>query len=247
MKNKIGIITGGTSGIGQGIAKLLSEAGAKLILSGQDEKKGIAVSRRLDGENQFIPGDVKNPDLNQRLVEEAISRYGRLDYVVLSAGTLGIGKLHEMELDTWHDAITTNLNAVFYLLKHALPAMQAGEGGSVVVIGSVAAFHAFPNHPAYTASKGALIPLVKQLALDYGPQIRINIICPAQVKTPLLENSVSAFPNPESILDQTAQRLPMKRLGLPSDIAQATAFLLSEKASWITGSHFVVDGGFLAT
>ena len=247
MKNKVGIITGGTSGIGEGIANLLSKAGVKLILSGQDVEKGEAVSRHLMGESHFIPGDVKNPNLNQRLVEEAISRYGHLDYVVLSAGTLGIGKLDDTDLDTWHDTIATNLNAVFYLLKYALPAMQAGDGGSVVVIGSVAAFHSFPNHPAYTASKGALIPLVKQLALDYGPQIRINVICPAQVRTPLLENSVQAFANPESILDQTAQRLPMKRLGLPSDIAQATAFLLSEKASWITGSHFVVDGGFLAT
>jgi NAD(P)-dependent dehydrogenase (short-subunit alcohol dehydrogenase family) len=121
------------------------------------------------------------------------------------------------------------------------------HGGSIVVIGSVAAFHAFPNHPAYCASKGALISLVRQIALDYGPAIRINLLCPAQVMTPLLQDSVRAFEHPDQILAETAQRLPMKRLGTTEDIASATRFLLGGESSWITGSYFVIDGGFLAT
>ena len=152
-----------------------------------------------------------------------------------------------MSLEDWHDTVATNLHAVFYLLKHGIPAMIKSGGGSIVIIGSVAAFHAFPNHPAYTASKGALPALVRQVALDYGPAIRINLVCPAQVKTPLLHNSVNAFENPDEILEQTAQRLPLKRLGTPEDIANSVLHLLSDEASWVTGSYFIVDGGFLAT
>jgi NAD(P)-dependent dehydrogenase (short-subunit alcohol dehydrogenase family) len=116
-----------------------------------------------------------------------------------------------------------------------------------VIIGSVAAHHAFPNHPAYTASKGALPPLVRQLARDYGPEIRINLVSPAQVITPLLQDSVKAFENPGAILEETARKLPLKRLGLPEDIANTVLHLLSDRAGWITGSEFIVDGGFLAS
>ena len=119
--------------------------------------------------------------------------------------------------------------------------------GSVVIIGSVAALHAFPGHPAYTASKGALPALVRQMALDYSPDIRINLVSPAQVVTPLLTDSIRAFENPEDILDETSRKLPMKRLGTVDDIAHTVLHLLSDNAGWITGSNFVVDGGFLAT
>ncbi|MEM1137031.1 MAG: SDR family oxidoreductase [Bacteroidota bacterium] len=166
---------------------------------------------------------------------------------MLSAGQLGIGSIEKLSIEDWQETIATNLHAVFYLLKYALPIMKEHAGSSIVIIGSVAAYHAFPNHPAYTASKGALQPLIRQVALDYGPRIRINLVSPAQVKTPLLDASVKAFPNPDEILQQTAQKLPLKRLGTPEDIAQAVLFLLSEDASWITGSNFTVDGGFLST
>ncbi len=121
--------------------------------------------------------------------------------------------------------------------------LSNGELGN----GSITALHVFPDRPVYCASKGALIPLVKQIALDYGPDIRINLICPAQVDTPLLRNSVKAFENPESIIQETIDRLPLKRLGLPQDIAKAALYLVSGDASWVTGSCFVIDGGFLCT
>ena len=163
----------------------------------------------------------------------------------MAAGQLGIGRVHELSQEDWDDTIATNLSAVFYLLNYAIPHLK--QGGQIVIIGSVAALHAFPEHPAYTASKGALPALVKQIALDYGPAIRINLVSPAQVLTPLLQNSVKAFDNPETILEETAARLPMTRLGRPRDIASMVLYLLGDKASWITGSNFVLDGGFLST
>ena len=244
---KTAIITGATSGIGQGIAWALNKQGANLILSGRNVGRGQRLEKQLGPSAHFVAGDIKQPRANEALVEAALERFGRLDMLVLSAGQLGIGKLDNLSLEDWQETIATNLNAVFYLLKYAIPEMQKRGEGSVVIIGSVAALHAFPNHPAYSASKGALPALVRQLARDYSPEIRVNLVSPAQVITPLLHNSVKAFDNPDEILEETAQKLPMKRLGLPEDIAHTVLHLLSDQASWITGSNFVVDGGFLAT
>lgn len=247
LSEKVAIVTGATSGIGRSIALALCKEKVRLIYTGRDIRKGHELSAQMGNEAQFLGGDIKSPGFNQKLVETAMNNFGRLDMLVLSAGQLGLGKIDTLELETWHDTIATNLHAIFYLLKYGIPAMLENGGGNIVVIGSIAAFHAFPNHPAYTASKGALPALIKQTALDYGPEIRINLICPAQVKTPLLDRSARAFDNPTEILEQTAQRLPLKRLGTPEDIANAALYLLSDAASWVTGSHFIIDGGFLAT
>ena len=246
-KDKTAIVTGATSGIGQSIAEALAREGAKVILSGRDEARGRSLEQQLGPSTHFVAGDIKQPRANEALVQAALERFGRLDMLALSAGRLGIGKLHTLSVDDWQDTIATNLNAVFYLLKYAIPEMQKRGEGSVVIIGSVAARHAFPSHPAYSASKGALPALVRQLARDYSPEIRVNLVSPAQVITPLLHNSVKAFDNPDEILEETALKLPMKRLGLPEDIAQTVLHLLSDQSSWITGSNFVVDGGFMAT
>lgn len=247
-KDKTGIITGATSGIGENIAQNLGKKGGNLILSGRNKIAGEKLLHQFEEtQSHFVAGDIKQPETNKKLVETAIENYGRLDFLVLSAGQLGIGRLADLSLEEWHDTIATNLNAVFYLLKYAIPEMQKNGGGNIVIIGSVAASHAFPNHPAYTATKGALPPLVRQLAKDYGPEFRINLVSPAQVETPLLFHSVKAFENADEILEETANKLPMHRLGIPQDISNMVLFLLSQEASWITGSNFNVDGGFLAT
>ncbi len=241
-KEKTIIVTGATSGMGRDIAQTLHEKGAHVVAGGRDQVRGTELEKQG---MMFVPGDIKTPQANQALVEKALATHGRLDALVLAAGQLGIGRIHELSLEDWEDTIATNLSAVFYLLKYAIPHLK--EGGQMVIIGSVAASHAFPDHPAYTASKAALPGLVKQIALDYGPAIRINLVSPAQVLTPLLQDSVQAFENPETILEETAARLPMKRLGLPRDVTNMVLYLLGEEASWITGSNFVVDGGFLST
>ncbi|MCE7993299.1 MAG: SDR family oxidoreductase [Roseivirga sp.] len=246
-ENKRTIITGATSGIGECIAKTLYKKGAKLILGGRSPERGGALVSELGANAHFVSGDIKSPDANEALVNQALEQFGELNQVVMCAGQLGIGKLDQLSLVDWEDTIATNLSAVFYLLKYALPQMIKSGGGSVVIIGSVAASHAFPNHPAYTASKGALPSLVRQVSLDYGPEIRINMVSPAQIETPLLHNSVQAFDNPDEILKETAAKLPMKRIGAPDDIAAAVMYLLSDSASWVTGTNLTVDGGFLAT
>ncbi len=248
LDGKTAIVTGATSGMGKGIGERFAAEGARIMIGGRNERRGEEVVRGIrsaGGEAEFLPGDVSKAATNRNLVEKTVASFGGVDILVASAGELGIGAITELSEDLWQTTIATNLSAVFYLMKYGIPEMRKRGAGSVVVIGSIAAFKVFPNHPAYCASKGALVQLVRQAALDYGPEIRVNMICPGQVDTPLLWNSAQAFPNPEEVVQQTAERLPLKRLGLPADIAEAALYLAGERASWITGSSFLVDGGSL--
>ena len=249
LQGKTAIVTGGTSGMGQGIAELFAAEGASVVISGQDEHRGQSVVDGIvarSGKAVFLAGDVADLATNQRLVDEATKHFGGVDILVPNAGTLGIGGVLDAPLEVWRRTIDVNLNAVYYLIKTAAPVMMERTGGSIVVNGSIAAFVGFPNHPAYCASKGALVALVRQLAIDMAPAVRINIICPGQVNTPMLWDSAKAFPDPQGAVAAAAARMPMKRLGTPEDIARAALFLASDDSSWITGIALTIDGGILA-
>lgn len=249
LEDKSVIITGSTSGIGEGIAKRFAQEGANIILSGRNQKAGQRVRQEIldlnDRSCHFVPGDITEFSANELLVSTALKHFGSLDTIVLSAGHLGIGAAADISKETWERTIATNLNAVFYLCKLSIPHMLEQGSGTIIVISSIAAYKFFPNHPAYCASKAGVNAFVRQMALDYGPHIRANVICPGQVDTPLLHDSTKAFDDPGQIIQQTADRLPMKRIGMPEDIAGTALFLASDEASWITGSSFVVDGGSL--
>lgn len=248
LDGKVAIITGATSGMGRGIARRFAREGAQVLASGRDAARGEALVSEIaeaGGMARFVAGDISTAAANRQLVEAALSAYGGLDILVMSAGDLGLGSVADTPPDLWDRTVATNLSAVFYLLHYGIPALRQRGRGSVVVIGSIAGYKVFPNHAAYCASKGALVQLVRQAALDNGPTVRINAIHPGQVDTPLLWDSVRAFPNPSEIVQQTADRLPMKRLGQPEDIAAAALFLAGDGASWITGANLVVDGGSL--
>jgi NAD(P)-dependent dehydrogenase (short-subunit alcohol dehydrogenase family) len=249
LEGKTAIITGGTSGMGQGIAELFAAEGASVVISGQDEDRGRSVVAGIaarDGQAVFLAGDIADAATNRRLVDGAIERFGGVDILVPNAGILGIGGVLDSPLQVWTRTIDVNLNAVYYLIHAAAPAMMRRTGGSIVVNGSIAAYKGFPNHPAYCASKGALLALVRQLALDLAPTVRVNILCPGQVDTPLLWDSAKAFPDPQGVVQAVAARMPLKRLGTPEDIAKAALFLASDDSSWITGSALTIDGGIMA-
>jgi len=245
LKGKTAIVTGGTSGMGRGIAELFAAEGAAVVISGRDAGRGRDVVKAIlsrGGRATFVAGDIASIATNRRLVETAMKRFGRIDILIPNAGILGIGGVKDAPLKVWQQTFDVNLNAVYYLIKLAVPHMLK-RGGNIVVNGSIAAFKAFPNHPAYCASKGALVALVRQLAIDLAPGIRVNILCPGQVDTPLLWDSAKAFPNPRTVVQEVAKRIPMKRLGTPEDIARAALFLASDDAAWITGTALTVDGG----
>lgn len=247
LEGKVAVVTGATRGMGRAIAELFAQEGAQLVVNGRDEERGSEVVNAIaqnDGEAVFVKGDVGLPKANQQLVETALAEFGGLDILIPNAGILGLGSVTEVEPETWHRTIDTNLNAVFYLLRAAIPEMQkTGTGGSVVVTGSVAAHKGFPNHAAYCASKGAVEALVRQAAVDYAPNIRLNLVQPGPVETQLYKDSAVAFPNPDTVLDEVPVSLPMKRVGSPEDIAKTVLFLASDDSSWITGSVVTIDGG----
>jgi len=248
LEDKSIIVTGATSGMGMAMAEAFVREGANVILSGRDPERGLALEKELNLTGKkvvFVAGDISKPQANEQLVKEAIRNFGKLDIIVTNAGNLGIGSVTDISLEEWDYTLATNLSAVFYLSRFAIPEMKKTGKGVILVNSSIAAFKSFPNHAAYCASKAALVALVKEMALDYGPEIRVNTICPGPVDTPMIWDSAKAFQDPITIVQQTANHTLMKRLGKPEDIASLALFLVSEEASWITGSAFTIDGGIL--
>jgi len=249
LQNKVAVVTGATRGIGREIAELFASEGAMVVAAGRDADAGDDLEKSITdsgGHAMFVPADVASPESNEHLIHQAVENFGGVDILVPNAGILGLGSITEVSLESWYDTIDVNLNGVFYLLRSGIPELQKRQGGSIVLIGSIASHKGFSNHAAYCASKGALPPLVKQVAVDYAPEIRINLIQPGPIDTDLYENSRFAFPNPETVLDEVPEELPMKRIGSPVDIANAALFFASDASAWITGSVLTVDGGATA-
>lgn len=245
LEGKVCIVTGATSGIGKAISERLSIQGAKLVLSGRKGEIGTTLAKYLENA-VFVAGDVSEPAYNEKLVETALENYGKLDILSINAGMLGLGNVVNLSIDAWHKTMDTNLSAIFYLSKYALPHLQK-NGGNILINASIAAYKSFPNHPAYCASKAASLALMRQMALEYAPKIRVNAICPGPVDTPLLWDSAQAFENPEEAVENAGKATLMKRLGTPNDISNLALFLVSDDASWITGSAMTIDGGIINT
>ncbi|HUE95044.1 MAG TPA: SDR family oxidoreductase [Longimicrobiaceae bacterium] len=249
LDGRVAIVTGATRGIGQAIAEIFAVEGARVVVAGRSREAGIRVAdgiRERGGEALYLEADVRRQDDNKRLVDTALKEFGGLDVLAANAGILALGSITEVSMDSWRDALDTNLNSLFFLLREGIPHLRE-RGGSVVVTGSIAAHKGFPHHAAYCASKGAVQSLVKQAAVDYGPRIRINLIQPGPVDTELYHSSAVAFANPDTILDEVPGSLPMKRVGTAQDVARTALFLAGDESSWITGSVLTVDGGASAT
>jgi NAD(P)-dependent dehydrogenase (short-subunit alcohol dehydrogenase family) len=248
LQGRAAIVTGATSGMGRATALLFAREGASVVASGRDPGRGAALVEEIragKGAAEFVPGDVSLPETNERLVEASERSFGGVDAVAIFAGMLGLGSAADVPVETWRQTLAVNLDAVYYLLRAALPALERRGGGSIVVGASIAALKGFPNHAAYCASKGALVALVRQVAIDYGPRIRINALCPGPVDTPLIWASAVAFPDPSKAVEDAGKRTLLKRLGRPEDVARAALFLVSEDSGFVTGTSLTVDGGIM--
>lgn len=248
LKDRVAVVTGGTSGMGKAIARLFCEEGASVVLSGRDRKRGEAIQEELSGRGHravFVEGDVGELETNRLIIDAAKKEFGGVDILVPCAGILALGSITDLSPGEWQEAMNTNLNSVYYLLHLGIPELQKREKGNIVAIGSIAAYRGFPNHAAYCTTKGALVPMIRQVAMDYAPEIRANVLCPGPVDTPLLWYSARAFPDPSKAVSDVAERAPMKRLGTPEDIARAALFLASDDSSWIDGTALNIDGGVM--
>lgn len=249
LENQVAIITGSTSGMGEAIARRFAKEGAAVVVNGTNEERGKRIEEEITadgGRAAFYQADVSSAAEVEAMVDFAVEQFSKVTILVPNAGILGNGLATEISLETWDKTLGVNLNGVYYLCRYGLPRLIDAGGGTVVINASIASFKSFPQHPAYCASKGALIPLMKNIAQDYAEHnIRANAICPGPIDTPLIWDSVEAFPNADSIIDETIGMTCVGRLGTPEDVAEAALFFASDRSSFITGASLTVDGGIM--
>lgn len=245
-KGKTAIVTGAASGIGEAIALELAASGAFVIVSDLSEESCASpVATILDrgGKAAAFAADVADPEAMKALVDFAEAQTGALHLAVNNAGIGGAqAPTGEYPVDAWQQVINVNLNGVFYGMRYQLPAIERAGGGAIVNMASILGSVGFANSSAYVASKHALLGLTKTAAMEYAQKgIRINSVGPAFIQTPLLTNNLS-----QDMLDGLAGLHPMGRIGTSEEVSALTCFLLSDRASFITGSYHLVDGGYTA-
>lgn len=245
LQNKVAIVTGGGSGIGKAVSLLYAEEGAKVVVSDISEENGNAVVdeiKKNNGEAFFVKADTSSAEDNQKLVEQTVAKYGALHIAVNNAGIGGpISPVGEYPLEGWDKTIAINLSGVFYGLRYQIPAILAAGGGSIVNMASILGKVGTKGSAAYVAAKHGVIGLTESAALEYaGQKLRINAVGPGYISTPLLDS-----------LDETTMKTlvglhPIGRLGKAEEVAELVLWLSSDKASFVTGAYYNVDGGYLA-
>ncbi|HLO17192.1 MAG TPA: SDR family oxidoreductase [Anaerolineales bacterium] len=244
---KVVIVTGGSSGIGQAACHLYAREGAKVAVSDVDEKGGQETVRAIQegkGEATFIRADVSNPSDCQALVNSTLENYGRLDIAFNNAGIGGEANLTaDYTIEGWQKVIGINLSGVFYCMKYEIPAMLKSGGGAIVNMASILGQVAFESSPAYVSAKHGVLGLTKNAAVEYSKQgIRINSVGPGFIHTPL----IAGLEQNEQIRDLLISLHPIGRLGESEEVAELVIWLSSEKASFVTGAYYPIDGGYLA-
>ena len=250
LKDKVILVTGGTSGIGEACARHFASLGARVVIASNQEERGIALEEELREAGQeviFIFTDVSQESSVKAMVDHAVATYGRLDGVHCNAGVWGKGRVTEFDDAAWEKIMGVNVKSVFCTAKHAIPVMEEHGQGVFLITTSVAAFIGFPAHALYCASKGALESLVRCLAADHAGKVRVVGICPGTIDTPMLAATCEGWDKPvEELYAEVAKKIPVRRLGQPIDIAKTAAFLLSEDSEYINATSIVLDGGTMA-
>jgi len=245
LAGKVTLVTGAGQGIGRAIAEASAREGAKVLVADFNEASGEATAtliRDAGGEATFAFGDVSKEDSVERMVQAAVDTYGRLDCACNSAAvSRGSGPIQDYEREVFDETLEMCLTNTWLSMKHEIPAMLAAGGGSIVNISSNASLRGQPFNGAYAAAKGGVNSLTRSTAAELGKSnIRVNAISPGVVRTPTIEQYLEAQPK---IAEGLVKSNVMNRIGEPSEIGEAVVFLLSDRASYITGQLLSVDGG----
>lgn len=243
---KVTIITGGGSGIGEAVAIALARRGGRIIIGDIDEDGGARVAQAVDdagGEAVLVRADASSPEDNEQLVRTAVETFGRLDGAVNNAGIGGpSAPTGEYPLDGWRLVMSINLDGVFYGARYQIPAMLEAGGGSIVNIASILGQVTFAGAPAYVAAKHGVVGLTKQIANEYAAQgIRCTAVGPGFIDTPLLAKGGIEG----DVKDMIVGLHPTGRLGMPEEIGEVVAWLITDAPDFLNGAYIPVDGGYL--
>jgi NAD(P)-dependent dehydrogenase (short-subunit alcohol dehydrogenase family) len=250
LTDKVIVVTGGTSGIGEGCARHFASLGAKVLITSNQQDRGAELEaelREAGQEVRFVFCDVARENSVQAMVETAMWHYGRIDGVHCNAGVWAKGKATDFNEAVWEKVMNVNVKSVLWTAKHIVPVMEKQEKGVILITTSVAAHIGFPAHALYCASKAALEAIVRCLAVDHAGKVRVVGISPGTIDTPMLAATCEGWDKPiAELYAEVARRIPVRRLGQPRDIAQTAAFLLSDEAEYINATTVVLDGGTMA-
>ena len=240
--NKVVVVTGGNSGMGLAAAQEFSRLGAKVVISGRDEKTLAAAAASIGGEILAVRADVARLGDLDDLFARTKKKFGAIDVLFANAGIAKFAPF-EQTTEAMHDEILDiNFKGAFFTVQKALPLLK--DGGSIVINTSVASSKAMPNGSVYAASKAALRSLTRTLAAELlGRKIRVNAVAPGPISTPIFEKAAGSAEGAKKLEDGFASDVPMKRVGTSEEVAKAVIFLASDDASYITGVELNVDGG----
>jgi len=251
LKNKVAIITGAGSGQGRAAALIFSREGARIAVSDWKPELGdetVTLVKKAGGEAIFIRSDVSDSADVQNLVRITVSTYGRIDILYNNAGVgfsspLSMSDVINTPEADWDRVIAINLRSMYLTAKYGIPEMIKTGGGSIINTASIAALIGSEAAHAYTAAKGGMVALSRALAVEFGPKnIRVNCICPGAIDTPMIAPVI----DPLKKSGEPFMRSPIRRLGMPEDIANCALYLASDESSFVTGATLVVDGGYIA-
>ena len=241
LQDKVAIVTGGASGIGEFTVREMLKQGAKVVIADFNDAGGQKLADELGENVSFIHVDVSNEEQVEAMVKHSVDTFGKVDILFSNAGIGAIGSTHELTLEEWNKTISINLSGVFLCAKYALKEMVKQGSGSIVNCSSILGHVGQAATASYTAAKGGVVNMTRALALEYASQgIRVNAVCPGYIKTPLLDQLDDAM------MQHLVSLHPLGRLGESHEVANAVVFLASDEASFVTGANLLVDGGYTA-
>ncbi|MFV0384334.1 SDR family NAD(P)-dependent oxidoreductase [Paracoccus sp. (in: a-proteobacteria)] len=252
LSEKRALVTGGSKGMGLGIARALLDCGARVAIVSNEPASLDAAQKELAAGGQLLPivADVTQGDQMRRAVEDAVAAFGGLTTLVNSAGIQRYGTITDTPENVWDDVMNVNVKGIFWAAKYAIPEIAAQGGGAVINLASVQAFASQSNVAAYTASKGAILALTRAMALDHaGAGVRVNTICPASIDTPMLRWAADLWKGDntaEATIEAWGKGHPVGRVGRVDEVAAVAAFLASDLCPFMTGADIKIDGGVLS-
>ncbi|MGA2983228.1 MAG: SDR family oxidoreductase [Terriglobia bacterium] len=250
LQGKVAVVTGAGSGIGRASAIMFAKEGAEVIVADIRTDPGEETVRLINGaggQAHFVLTDVAKEQQVKSLVDETISRWGRINILFNNAGFSMVKLLDETSEAEWDHLFGVNLKSMFFGVKHVVPHMRRQGGGVILNMGSISGLVGQLRTPAYVASKGAVVLLTKSLAVDYCcDHIRVNCLCPGITDTPALRAHIEAGGDPAVLFRERLARVPLGRFLTPEDVARAALYLVSDDSEGVTGIAHLVDGGLLA-